>query len=140
MRKKQETEERAAPNMEAKPSTELLAEVFDEMAKYPASYFLTIGQEWCGEEEDRELLFCATLYQRPPDDGWPTQGHYFHSQRGAIHWTLRQPFPWAFDPSVWSAVTGSNAADVARLALGMLKSQRSRIATWELEVLSHITA
>lgn len=58
------------------------------------------------EQQDGEPILCATLMERPPEFGWETQGHYFRSQPGAIHWTLSAE-PWEYDEACRCAVTST---------------------------------
>ena len=114
------------------PPVVSFADALEAVAKLPR-HVVEIGAEPDDGGGDGDMVHVISIYEEPPEDGWPTAGHYFGSHTGAIHWTQPPHDSDRYANSVRMSVTAYAANDAARLALNMIQGYPATLARIEAD-------
>lgn len=89
----------------SKRREQLAGDLMTAIALLPEDHYVTFNKEKGEEETDEDdetvtWLLTACVFQKAPEDGWPSRGAYFHHPSNAPSHQYPCPSQWEHDPGV----------------------------------------
>ena len=99
-----------------------IEELVAAMGEYPPH----ISFRFSTEDAPDGKIYCFSIYEAAPLEGWSSFGAYLRSARGAIHWRLPVHPADKHATTVRVGVTARDAEACARLGLRMVREHARR--------------